>query len=185
MRRKLARMDDQLARLDRLVGTLLDVSRITAGRLHLDRGPCDLARVAADAVEHFEDVSERSGTRFTLRASPAVGAWDRLRIEQVLTNLLDNATKYAPGSDVEVTAEARDREAVLRVRDSGPGISVESQVRIFDQYERAAEAHVFGGLGLGLWISRQIVEAHGGTISVESAPGAGSTFTVRLPREAP
>ena len=184
VRRKLESMDGQLARLNRLIATLLDVSRIAGGRLHLEREPCDLAYLAADAVERFEDVAERSGTHVTLGASPVAGRWDRLRLEQVLTNLLDNAMKYAPGSSVEVTVEARGGEAVLTVRDSGPGISRESQTRIFQQYERAAEAHVFGGLGLGLWITRQIIEAHGGSITVESEPGAGSKFTVQLPTDA-
>ncbi|HET9597570.1 MAG TPA: ATP-binding protein [Anaeromyxobacteraceae bacterium] len=183
VRSKLTSMEGQLARLNRLVDTLLDVSRMLRGRLHLEREPCDLGHLASEAVERFEEAAERGGTSFRLRTSPATGVWDRLRLEQVLTNLLDNVVKYAPGSAVHVTVESEDGEAVLRVRDHGPGISPESQTRIFQQYERAVDTNVFGGLGLGLWITRQIAEAHGGSISVESELGRGATFTVRLPTE--
>jgi PAS domain S-box-containing protein len=183
IRRKLASMEAQLERLDRLVTTLVDVSRVSSGRLHVERQWCDLAQLAADAVERFEDVAERGGSRLTLEAAPTRGRWDPLRIDQVLTNLVDNALKYARGSAVEVRVATRPGEAICSVRDFGPGIPRESQARIFQQWERAAEARVFGGLGLGLWITRQIVEAHGGTISVDSAPGEGATFTVRLPMD--
>jgi PAS domain S-box-containing protein len=182
IRRKLDSMDVQLDRLQGLVHELLDITRISAGRLRLERQRCDLAQLAAEAVERFEDRAERAGVELALHSVAAPGIWDPLRIDQVLTNLLDNALKHAPGSRVEVGVTPIAGDAVLTVRDFGPGISPDSQARIFQQYERAAEARVFGGLGLGLWISRQIVEAHGGTISVESTPGAGSSFMVRLPR---
>ncbi len=182
--RKLSSMDAQLGRLDALVKTLLDVSRIVDGRIEMDREEFDLAKLAGEAIERFAYAAERSGTELRLRARAVVGRWDRNRLDQVLTNLIDNAIKYAPGQPVEVSVDEHDGRAQLVVRDHGIGISPESQARIFERFERAAEARSFGGLGLGLWIARQMVEAHGGSISVASSPGAGSTFTVTLPGSA-
>jgi signal transduction histidine kinase len=113
--------------------------------------------------------------------APVLGRFDRARIEQALTNLLANAIKYAPGTRVEVAVAQRGHWAELTVADEGIGIAGEELPRIFDRFARAVPAEHYGGLGLGLFISRQIVDAHGGTIAAESAPGRGATFTVRLP----
>ena len=114
-----------------------------------------------------------------------VGSWDRTRIDQIVTNLLGNAIKYGGGKPVEVAVERRDGSAVLVVRDQGIGIAAESHARIFEWFERAANTKPASGLGLGLWIAQRMAEAHGGRIAVDSAPGAGSTFTVTLPVAAP
>jgi signal transduction histidine kinase len=121
----------------------------------------------------------------TLRLDGAshIGRWDRTRLEQIVGNLLSNAAKYGAGRPVEVTVSSDSETSRLTVRDHGIGIDLEHQARIFDRFERAVSVRHYGGLGLGLWIVRQIVEAHGGSISVESSPGKGSAFTVELPRQ--
>jgi signal transduction histidine kinase len=113
-----------------------------------------------------------------------VGEWDRVRLEQVVTNLLSNAAKYGSSRPVEVTVSGDGTTAVLSIRDHGIGIPPEHQSRIFERFERAVSDRHYGGLGLGLWIVRQIVEALGGSIRVESETGEGSTFTVLLPKAA-
>jgi len=109
------------------------------------------------------------------------GQWDWLRLEQVVTNLLSNALKYGGGYPVEVGVSAEEDRARLTVRDQGIGIPLKDQARIFNRLERAVSSRNYGGLGLGLWIARQIVEAHGGVIRVESEPGYGATFIVEVP----
>jgi signal transduction histidine kinase len=110
-----------------------------------------------------------------------VGTWDRLRIEQVITNLLSNAFRYAPGEPVELAVDELNGRARVRVRDAGPGIAEKDQTRIFERFERAARTRRHGGLGMGLYITREIARAHGGTIVVASEPGSGAEFTVELP----
>ncbi|MBI3543693.1 MAG: HAMP domain-containing histidine kinase, partial [Deltaproteobacteria bacterium] len=123
-----------------------------------------------------------AGCSVITRASgPLRGSWDRLRLEQILTNLLTNAIRYASGQPIEVTMLERGGHAVLEVRDHGPGISAEDQERIFQRFERAGKNGVLGGLGLGLYIVRQIARAHGGDVRVESKLGAGASFVVELP----
>jgi PAS domain S-box-containing protein len=169
----------QIARLTGLVERLLDVSRIGEGKLTLDLEPLDLAEVARDVVSRFSGAESRG---ITIDAPDAIpGRWDRLRVEQVITNLLSNAVTYGEGRPVTVTARrARDRAEIV-VRDEGIGIAPDAASRIFERFERAVSGRQYGGLGLGLWIVRQLVEAMDGTIAVESAVGRGSVFTVRLP----
>jgi signal transduction histidine kinase len=114
---------------------------------------------------------------------PVIGTWDRQRLEQVVHTLLSNAMKFGAGSPIEVTIESSDGVARLAMQDHGIGIAPEDQERIFRQFERAVSVRHYGGFGVGLWIARQIVEAHGGTIRVESESGAGARFIVELPKK--
>ena len=154
------------------------VSRITAGKVTLHRERLDLADVAREVVERYAGASR---SRIELRTVSAPGSWDRTRLEQVVTNLLANAIKYGDGKPIDVIVEPRDGGAAFIVRDRGIGIAPQDADRIFGRFERAISATAYGGLGLGLYIARQIVVAHGGRISVESTPGEGATFTVVLP----
>lgn len=182
MLEKLEMLERQTRRIGLLVNELLDLSRLRMGKLELKLEEVDLADLAREAVEHFRGIVP-PGSALTLRAEGSCpGRWDRLRVEQVVTNLLVNAVKFGAGRPIAVTVEGDPDKARLSVEDRGIGIAEEHQDRVFGRFERAVPAQQFGGLGLGLWIARQIVEAHGGTIQVRSAPGAGSTFTVELPR---
>lgn len=120
-----------------------------------------------------------------LATAPLLGRWDRVRVEQIVANLLFNAMKFGRGGPIEVSVVEEDGLARLRVQDEGIGIAADRLPRIFDRFERAVSAREYGGLGLGLYIVRSIVEALGGRVSVESALGVGSTFTVELPLAGP
>lgn len=169
-------------RLTRLVDQLLDVSRLSAGGLTLDREPLDLAELVRFVTDGFEAEAEAARCPLTVNApTPVIGHWDRSRLEQVVVNLLTNALKYGRGAPIAVTVEPTPGGARLTVRDGGIGIPPADHARVFDRFERASPAHHYGGLGLGLFITRQIVEAHGGSIGVTSAPGEGATFTVYFP----
>jgi PAS domain S-box-containing protein len=183
LRAMLESIEHQSKRFASLVEGLLDISRVAAGRLELEPEEVELAELARGVAARFEAELARAGSRLTLALEgPVVGRWDRLRLEQVFTNLLSNAAKYGAGRPVEVRVEGDGAVARLAVRDHGIGIAPEDQGRIFGRFERAAPARHYPGLGMGLYITRQIVEAHGGSVRVASAPGAGSTFTVELPR---
>ncbi len=176
-------LEKQCRRLAVLVNELLDVSRMRLGRLELKLEEVDLAELAAETLANLREQIRGAGCAVRLdAAAPAVGQWDRLRIEQVFTNLLANAIKFGQGKPVLVRVTSEPELAHLSVADQGIGIPAEHQLRVFDRFERAVSSTNFGGLGLGLYISRQIVEAHGGAIRLESTPGAGTTFTVDLPR---
>lgn len=172
----------QLRRLGGLVELLLDVSRIQAGRLELDRHMIDLRVVVAESVAQLTAELSRSGSGVTVHASePVVGFWDASRMEQLFINLLTNAIKFGKRNPIDVTLGVADGMARLEVADGGIGMPPEVQERIFQRYERGVSARHYGGLGLGLYIVRTIVEAHGGRVSVTSSPGTGSRFTVDLP----
>jgi signal transduction histidine kinase len=171
----------QAARLGVLVESLLDVTRITANCLKLSREPVDLAEVAAKMVSHASVLALQAETELVLHAESVVGDWDGFRIETVVSNLLSNAIKFGGGKPVEISVSSEGQIARLAVTDRGAGISSEDQARIFEKFERAVPERHYGGFGLGLWITRQIVEAHGGTIRVTSTHGQGSTFVVELP----
>ncbi|WNG32517.1 PAS domain-containing protein [Archangium violaceum] len=180
-------MDRGVSRLGVLVDELLDVSRITSGRLVLHLEEVDLAELVREVVERIRPEAERVGCELRLQVpGPVVSRWDRLRLEQVLSNLLSNALKYGAGYPVEVALRVSGTQVLLQVRDEGIGIDPALQERIFERFERAVSDRHYGGLGMGLWITREIVTALGGSIHVESAPGKGATFTVALPwREMP
>jgi PAS domain S-box-containing protein len=183
----LTRLDSvarQIARIERLVDSLLDIARITSKRMLLQPEPVDLGALVREVITRSRDELSRSGTEVTVHADePVVGQWDRLRIEQVVTNLLSNAMKFGSGQPIEVFVghNALTGDARLVVRDHGIGIAGEDQRRIFDRFERAVPSRHYGGFGLGLWIVHQIVSAMGGTVGVESTPGEGATFFVEVP----
>ncbi|HEX5750972.1 MAG TPA: ATP-binding protein [Archangium sp.] len=171
-------------RLGRLVNDLLDVGRLTSGRLALVCQEMDLPALVKEVVGRLRPELEQAGCRVSLALeSPLSGYWDRSRLEQVLTNLLSNAAKYGKGRPIELRAWALPGDWVcVSVRDEGIGITPEDQARIFGRFERAVSERHYGGLGLGLWISQQLVARLGGHIRVRSEPGKGATFTVELPR---
>ncbi|HEY3352797.1 MAG TPA: ATP-binding protein [Polyangia bacterium] len=179
-------VDRQARRLTKLVNSLLDVSRITAGRLTLEVDEVDLADVTRGIVDELHEELVRAGCPIELRAAaPVVGRWDRLRLEQVVTNLVSNAIKFGAGRPIEIAVEGTGGEASLTVRDHGIGIPPDDLSRIFERFERAVSMSHYAGFGLGLWIVRQVVQASGGTVQVTSSPAEGSVFTVTLPRGGP
>jgi PAS domain S-box-containing protein len=172
----------QVARLTDLVERLLNVSRIVQGKLALSLEEIDLAAVARQVVDDLREQAQQSGSPLRLDAPPQLlGQWDRPRLEQTLVNLISNAIKYGGGQPIEVFVEQAGDRARMAVRDHGIGIAPEDTERIFDRFERAVPAQNYGGLGLGLYVTRSIVEAHGGTVEVQSTPGHGATFIVELP----
>lgn len=179
----LERLERQSVRVSRLIDNLLDISRIANGKLELVHEDVDLTELAREVVQRAQVMGNASGVTLTLNEHGAVvGSWDRLRLEQVVTNLVTNAIKYGNGKPVDVTVRGDDDTASVSVRDRGIGIERAAIDRIFGRFERAVTTRQYAGLGLGLYITRQIVDAHGGTITVDSTPGEGSTFTVTLPR---
>ena len=180
--RVLATAERQGQRLEKLVTALLDVSRIHMGRLELEVEETDLAAVVTEVAAQFEDEAAQTGSTLRVSATVVRGYWDRLRMSQVMTNLLSNAVKYGSGKPVEIECGPRGDRAFLVVRDHGIGIDPADQPQIFERFERAVSSRNYGGLGLGLYIVKRIVEAHGGTIRVESTPGEGAAFFVELPQ---
>jgi signal transduction histidine kinase len=175
----------QVTRLTLLVENLLDVGRVNTGRMELQREQVDLSELVLESVEHFRDEAARAGCALRVKVAPGVTSrLDRSRMEQALTNLLANAIKFGASQPVDVEL-ARDGEghARLTVRDHGIGIPPEALERIFGRFERAVSSRQYGGLGLGLFLTRQIAEAHGGAVRASSEPGRGATFVLRLPVE--
>ncbi|MFP2908638.1 PAS domain-containing protein [Pyxidicoccus sp. 3LFB2] len=172
----------QIRKLAALINDLLDVTQLTGETLSLQREFVDLAVILHEAADQFRVQAAQAGSELVVHApEPVVGWWDRHRLEQVVRGLLSNAIKYGPGRPVVLTAERRKDQARVTVRDEGIGIAPENLSRIFEKFGRAVSASNYGGLGLGLYITRTIVEAHQGTIRAESRPGAGATFIVELP----
>ncbi|MFP2907919.1 ATP-binding protein [Pyxidicoccus sp. 3LFB2] len=183
---RLASSVRQVNRLGSLVSSLLDVSRISLGKLAMEPSEVDLAQVVKDGLERTEAVFTQAGCDVRLALEPGVrGWWDGSRLEQVVVNLLSNAVKYGAGKPVVIQVDAEPGWGRLRVRDEGIGISAEALPRLFGRFERGVSDRHYGGLGLGLYISRQIVEAMGGTLTVESELGHGALFTMRLPLRPP
>jgi PAS domain S-box-containing protein len=184
---RVTKAERQARQLARLVDRLLDVSRLSTRDLHLEREQSDLTEIARDVIARYEDAAVETGGRIDLEAAgAAIGFWDRSRMDQVVTNLVGNSVKYGAGAPITVSVGTSAAGYVrLTVRDEGPGIPAEHQERIFDQFERAAPSENLPGMGLGLWLVRRIVTAHGGTITLDSIPGQGATFSVVLPTGTP
>jgi PAS domain S-box-containing protein len=181
MQKSLDICDRSVRKIARFIDELLDVSRARAGILQLDFEDVDLGEATREAASHLSHELTRSGSSLSITADPkVVGRWDRSRLEQVVTNLLGNAIKFGQGKPIEVMVRRTKGRAQLVVRDQGLGIPLDRQQAIFEPFERAVSARHYGGLGLGLYICKSIVEALGGTLAVQSEPGHGSTFTVEL-----
>jgi predicted ATPase/signal transduction histidine kinase len=182
----LRRVLGNTTRLEQLTSELLDVTRIEQGRLELARVEIALDAVVRQAVEHLAPELAAAGSSVEVAcAAPVVGRWDPSRLDQVVTNLLTNAAKFGAGKPIEIRIDRRGDAARLAVTDHGIGIDPARLPHVFERFERAVPSSSYGGLGLGLYITRSIVAAHGGTIDVASEPGAGATFTVTLPLAPP
>ncbi len=179
---RISSLSRQVDRLNRLVANLLDVTRMRVGRMELSPEPLDLVELVTEVAGHFQEEVARQGRQLEVSGQgPIEGRWDRLKLEQVFTNLLSNAVRYGASGPIEVSVARCAEVAEIAVRDRGPGIRSEDQGRIFDRYERGKAAAGNGGLGLGLYLVRLLVEAHGGCVRLDSMVGQGSTFTVALP----
>jgi signal transduction histidine kinase len=175
---------DQIDRMSRLILELLDVSRIETGRLEIRREPIQWTTFVHDVVQHHHTAVSDRRLALNVPVNRKCIAGDRDRLEQVLGNLLENAVKYSPdGSEIVVSVEDKGDHLVTSVRDRGIGIPVDELSQVFERFHRGRQVSStnYGGLGLGLYISKQIIERHGGAIWVESAEGVGTTFYFSLP----
>jgi signal transduction histidine kinase len=180
----IAKSDQQIDRITRLVEDMLDASRLRTGRFTLQQEPVCLRTLVTDVIDRYRPQLDSAHCPVQLEGETQVwGKWDRLRIEQLVTNLLSNAMKYGAGKSIEVKITRKEGSCVLSVRDHGIGIAPKDHCRVFQRFGRAVSAVHFGGMGLGLYIARQIVEAHGGRITFESGVDEGALFTVELPIE--
>jgi len=171
----------QILRMDGLIHQFLDAIRLQQARVELDRKTVDLGALAREVGDRL--ASSVIPALEVEALAPVVGRWDPARLEHVIAHLLLNAFKFGRGKPVHVRVERNGDRALLSVQDEGIGIAREDQKRIFRRFERAVGVSQYGGLGLGLWIASEFVQAHGGKIRVESATGKGATFTVELPIE--
>ncbi len=177
----LDKADQQLARLAARLEEMIDVARICSGRLELHRTDVDFRQAVEERVECWQEKARAAGSDLRFSSDTSVrGNWDAGRFRHVVDCLVANAIKYGAGKPVEVRLWQEGEQAYLRVRDEGMGIAPEEQARVFERFGRAAPVEHFDGFGLGLFVSKGIVKAHGGTLTLESAVGQGSVFTVRL-----
>ncbi len=183
-------VDKQLGRLTELVDALLDVSRAAAGQLQLRLEDVDLGAVVAAAAERFKDDLAAAGCSLSVvvtapggAQNPIFGRWDRLRLDEVVTNFLSNAIKYGAGKPIQIRVFASKTTATIEIEDQGIGISAADQQRLFERFARVVSPEHYGGFGLGLWIVKLLVEAMGGKVAVRSTIGQGSVFSAELPRQ--
>ncbi|WP_288379663.1 hybrid sensor histidine kinase/response regulator [uncultured Massilia sp.] len=176
------RDERQIKAMIRLIDDMLDVSRMRSGQLSIRPGQVELMNLLERVISDLSLQANATGCKLSLQPHPPVqGCWDEFRIEQVVVNLLTNALRYGGGQPVEVSVQYADDQVRIHVRDEGKGIAVQDLERIFEPYERGARNGEPKGLGLGLYISRQLAVSHGGELRVTSKPGEGSTFTLILP----
>jgi signal transduction histidine kinase len=180
---RVERLESAIQEFVRRSTVLLDVSRIASGNIRVDLADVDLSALVDRVISRATLAAQRARCRLHEEVQEGVtGLWDPLALEQVTENLLTNAIKFGAGKPVTIVLHADDQTAQLTVRDQGIGISEEDRSRIFQRFERAVTQREHGGFGIGLWLANQLIMAMAGTITVESAPGEGSRFTVTLPR---
>jgi signal transduction histidine kinase len=182
--RSLRLVVDQAQRLNRMIGALLDLSRLQAGQLSIDHTRIDLSVLGQRVVEEAQPGLERHTLAFVPADGPLAIVGDELRLEQVIQNLLQNAIKYSPaGGRVEVRAARHSAMACISVTDQGIGIPQAALARLFTRFYRApnVDPQHISGMGVGLYVVKEIVSLHGGEVMVESQEGVGSTFTICLP----
>jgi signal transduction histidine kinase len=177
----LTRAQRGIARITKLIDEMLDVSRIQRGRMEPHLETFDVSQLVVEALEHLREQLEAAMITVELVAPKTDVIADRSRLDQVFTNLVTNVVRYAPGAPLTVTVVRVDQRVEIAVRDHGPGIRIEDQARIFEQFERLVPSTGVSGLGLGLFIARQMISAQGGSLRVESAPGHGACFVIDLP----
>lgn len=171
---------NQINRLNKLVDDMLDISRISTGKLKLDKSECDLSKLVTEMIDRFSPQFEAVGCKVEINIEDnIIGNLDSFKIEQVINNLFSNAIRYAPKSAITVELKKEHGVALLSVKDEGSGIHPDSLSKIFERFERASTNA--SGLGLGLYITKQIIELHRGTIHVESELGKGTCFFIQLP----
>lgn len=182
IKRKVEICKSQSERMSRLINDLLNVSVTSTGRFTIEREKMDLVEVVKDAIVHFKAQLKKDGTTIVFEPiEPIVGRWDKVRIEQVVSNLISNAIKYGLKKPISIKLSKSMKEAVLAVEDQGIGIEPQHKDLIFQRFRRGNYPRDISGLGVGLYISKQIIEAHRGTLTVKSEVGKGSTFTATLP----
>lgn len=182
LRKMVARDGRQIHSMIRLINDMVDVSRIRSGKLSIRPAHTELAALLERVVSDLTQRAEAAGATITLHApAPVHGVWDEFRVEQVIVNLLTNALRYGGGKPVTVTLSADAARARIVVQDQGNGIAAQDIERIFEPFERAGHKEVREGLGLGLYIARQLAESHCGTLQVVSTPGHGAAFCLMLP----
>lgn len=168
--------------LSKLIDDLLDVTRIQSGKMPLDLKDLNLSDLIKDVVSRFSDSLANAGCTVNLHLDDNItGHWDAVRLEQVIVNIVSNAIKYAPGKPIDISSQVSEGNAVFSIQDYGCGIKKEDHIEVFDKFTRVNIDKNVGGLGLGLYIVNRIIEAHKGTISLESEPGMGAKFTICLP----
>ncbi|HEX3771526.1 MAG TPA: HAMP domain-containing sensor histidine kinase [Polyangiaceae bacterium] len=183
---RLASLDQRARSFVRRSTTLLDVNRLTTKKVALEVQAVDLGSLVRLVAQEIEPEAARAGSPLVLDLAPGVvGHWDPAALEAIVMNLLSNAVRFGGGAAVDVSVHGADGTAVFEVRDRGPGIADADRDRMFEPFERAVAERECPGFGLGLWIARQLIRAHGGEIAVDGGPGFGSVFTVALPTEPP
>lgn len=173
---------EQVLQMTELTERLLDVSQLKAQQFVLHPKKINLIPLLQQMLEQYRGLFDKAGCEVTLKASKEIwGEWDEVRLKQVFTNLLNNAMKYGAGSPIEILAESDRSRALVTIKDHGIGLATENQELIFERFERVDPKKRYTGLGLGLYIAKEIVKAHKGQIRVESSPGKGASFIVELP----
>lgn len=178
---QVGRAVNHVRKMSALQNVLMDVTAMRVGKLELKKEKIDLTEVVADSINQFNMDPEKSAVKITYEKSgPMIGEFDPTRVGQVFSNLLSNAIKYGGGKPIEVVSKVQDQRFVISFRDHGQGISAEKHAKIFDRFERLHKGDDVPGLGLGLYIAKQLIETHGGELQLDSQPGEGTTFTVIL-----